>query len=104
VDAAVLTAAADWKYIFAGLPRYDRDDGHEIAYTLSEDAVGKYTTAISGDMGTGFVVTNTAPPPPGGKTPKTGDGNHALACGLLMLASGSAVLWLALGPKKKKNK
>lgn len=40
--------------------------GHAISYVLVEDAVDGYTSSVTGDIATGFVVTNThtvTPPP-----------------------------------------
>ncbi|ASS37499.1 hypothetical protein AXF17_02850 [Mogibacterium pumilum] len=34
-------------------------DGNEIVYTIKEDAVANYKTKITGDMASGFTVTNT---------------------------------------------
>ncbi|MBQ3155791.1 MAG: Cna B-type domain-containing protein, partial [Clostridia bacterium] len=46
-----------WTYIFKNLPKYQ--DGMEIDYTVSEDAVAGYTFQITGDMTEGFTITNT---------------------------------------------
>ncbi len=40
-------ASGAWAYSFAGLPRY-ADDGHEYAYTVTEEAVPNYATTIDG--------------------------------------------------------
>ena len=58
-DTAVLTKDMGWKHTFADLPKYDANDGHEIAYTLDEVKVDGYVTGISGTAETGFTVTNT---------------------------------------------
>ena len=50
-----VTADDDWKWSFAGLPKYK--DGLEINYTITEDAVDEYTPAYNG-----FNVTNTYTP------------------------------------------
>ena len=34
-------------------------DGKEIKYTVKEDAIANYNTKITGDMASGFTVTNT---------------------------------------------
>ena len=47
--------AATWSYSFTGLPKYD--NGKEITYTVTEDAVAGYTTSISG-----YTITNTYAP------------------------------------------
>ncbi len=55
-DKAVsVTADDDWKWSFAGLPKYE--DGSEIKYTITEDAVDGYTPAYNG-----LNVTNTYTP------------------------------------------
>ena len=53
IDSAVITAADGWKHTFAGLRKY-HDNGTEIKYTVTEDAVSGYRTQING-----FNVTNT---------------------------------------------
>lgn len=50
-----VTADDDWKWSFAGLPKYE--NGLEINYTITEDAVDEYTPAYNG-----FNVTNTYTP------------------------------------------
>ena len=50
-----VTADDDWKWSFAGLPKYE--DGLEINYTITEDAVEDYTPTY-----TDFNVTNTYTP------------------------------------------
>ena len=55
-DKAVsVTADDDWKWSFAGLPKYE--DGSEIKYTITEDTVDEYTPAYNG-----LNVTNTYTP------------------------------------------
>ena len=53
-----LSDANGWKATFEGLPKYDAS-GAEIAYTVAEDAVEGYDSAITGDAQGGFTVTNT---------------------------------------------
>ena len=55
-------ASGAWAYSFAGLPRY-ADDGHEYAYTVTEEAVPNYATAVDGTD-----ITNSYTP---GKTSVT---------------------------------
>ena len=50
-----VTEADGWNWSFTDLPRYEA--GSEIVYTVKEDAVDGYTTAISG-----YNVTNTHNP------------------------------------------
>ena len=63
IDSTVVKAGADgsWIYSFAGLPKYQ--DGKEIAYTVSEEAITDYSTTIEG-----FNITNSYTP---GKTSVT---------------------------------
>ena len=63
IDSTVVKAGADgsWTYSFAGLPKYQ--DGKEIAYTVSEEAITDYSTTIEG-----FNITNSYTP---GKTSVT---------------------------------
>ena len=53
IGSKVISVGDDWKYTFTGLPKF-RDGGVEIVYTVTEDAIAHYTTAI-----TGFEITNT---------------------------------------------
>lgn len=55
-----LTNATDWKENFTGLPKFK--DGKEIVYTIQEEKVAEYTTAIDQ---TAYTITNTHAP---GKT------------------------------------
>ncbi len=56
VDTVVLDAN-NWQHTFADLPKYNGEN--EITYTVTEDVLSGYTTKITGDMTSGFVVTNT---------------------------------------------
>ena len=59
-DTVTLTKAGNnWKHTFANLPRYDANDGHEIAYNVEEVPVAGYKTVVSGAVQTGFTITNT---------------------------------------------
>ena len=53
-----------WTGSFDGLRKVS-DDGHEIAYTVSEDPVESYTATVTGDAVAGFTVTNTKEEVPG---------------------------------------
>ena len=57
VDEVDLSNTNSWQYIFTGLSRYR--SGHEIQYTVQEDAVANYSTAYSGDMSSIITITNT---------------------------------------------
>ncbi|MBQ3155856.1 MAG: Cna B-type domain-containing protein [Clostridia bacterium] len=52
LDSVTVTAQEDWKWTFAGLPTHE--NGKEIVYTIAEDAVPGYSTAVDG-----YNVTNT---------------------------------------------
>ena len=51
----VVTAADNWHWNFSDLPKYE--DGQEIVYTITEDAIDGYTSTVSGSD-----VTNTYTP------------------------------------------
>lgn len=53
-----LNEAGNWKDTFDGLRKY-KTDGTEIVYTVKEDDVANYTNAITGDIASGFTITNT---------------------------------------------
>ena len=55
VKSQQITAADGWKYEFKDLPKYN--NGTEIKYTITEDAVAGYTSSING-----FNITNTYTP------------------------------------------
>ena len=58
-----LTAANNWTGKFENLPKYDEKDMHVIAYTIEETEVEDYNTpVITGDVATGYTVTNTHTP------------------------------------------
>ena len=62
VDSKTVTADDGWAYSFDGLAKY-KADGSEVKYTVTEDAISNYATAISGTD-----VTNSYTP---GKTSLT---------------------------------
>lgn len=53
VDEIVLSEETGLSYTFTNLPRYD-EEGNEIIYSLTEDAVPMYEASING-----FTITNT---------------------------------------------
>ena len=57
VGSVTLNKANNWKHTFADLEKYK--DGKEIKYTVKEDAIANYNTKITGNMASGFTVTNT---------------------------------------------
>ncbi|WP_314851255.1 Cna B-type domain-containing protein [uncultured Solobacterium sp.] len=56
-DSVTLNAANNWVHVFANLDKYN--NGTEIVYTLTEEPISNYDSAITGDAATGFTVTNT---------------------------------------------
>ena len=56
-DSVTLNAANNWVHVFANLDKYN--NGTEIVYTLTEEPISNYDSAISGNAATGFTVTNT---------------------------------------------
>ena len=66
-----LTAEQNWKSSFEDLPRF-MDGGEEISYTLEEDPVEGYETAIEGETPSGFTVTNSHAPENPAATPPQG--------------------------------
>ena len=55
IDTVKLSEDNDWTYTFEDLPKYN--EGKEIEYTLEEDEVEHYTSAIDG-----YTITNTYVP------------------------------------------
>lgn len=53
-----LSENSGWAGMFANLAVYD-ESGNAIAYTVTEDAVDKYTGSQEGSAATGIVLTNT---------------------------------------------
>ena len=81
----------NWTGSFTNVRKYDQN-GMEIQYTVTEDAVNGYDTAITGDQTTGFTITNTeqpknvTPPKQNTTTPKTSDNtNSYLYFGMLFI-------------------
>lgn len=107
VDSVVLREENHWQHTFTDLEQYQ--DGKEIAYTIQEEEEKGYETKITGDMETGFTVTNTrkepkqpilAEPSPkktssstSMRTPKTGEQGHSeVYVGALLASLGG--IWL----------
>lgn len=55
---AAVTAKNNWKFSFTKLPRVDAS-GKTIAYSVEEHPVAGYTSTVSGDVTSGFTITNT---------------------------------------------
>ncbi|WP_314795310.1 Cna B-type domain-containing protein, partial [Eggerthia catenaformis] len=56
---ARLDKASQWKAEFKDLPRRDKNDGHEIVYSIEEVKIDGYESKITGTVETGFTITNT---------------------------------------------
>ena len=103
-DPVTLDAANGWKYTWSGLDK--NAAGKAITYTVKETGVPHgYTSTISGDMASGFTITNSHTPvvpptppvtpptvPPAPKKPhlaRTGTGLWAITiAGTALLAAG----------------
>ena len=77
VGSMKLNAEGGWKGTFSGLPKYDSQTGAEISYSVAEDAVEGYDSAITGDAQGGFTVTNTYVWETGDPSPGTADDSHS---------------------------
>ena len=122
IDTAVLTAADNWSHTFADLPTKDKD-GKAYTYTVYEASVSGYTTQITGDAQTGFIITNTktstvTPPEstdPTNPTEKqnldkgtagslqTGDNSNKMIWIAAMLLSGAALTGIVFYSRKRKH-
>uniref|UniRef100_UPI0028D364C9 Cna B-type domain-containing protein n=1 Tax=Cryptobacterium curtum TaxID=84163 RepID=UPI0028D364C9 len=105
--SVTLNAAGNWKGSFTDLPKYK--SGALISYTVKEDDISGYTSAISGDATSGFTITNTqvpvtpdnpttpdTPSTPKPKTPasilpKTGDDGILPLAGTMLAAALASV-------------
>lgn len=102
----------NWKWLFEDLPKYE--NGREIAYTITEDAVTDYTAIING-----YDVTNSYTPDlqrdpydyhhpgqPGDEqtTPKTGDTSSFAGWIVLLSLSGIGLAVTSFNIVRKKHK
>ena len=76
VEIKELSELDNWEWTFTDLAKYE--NGAEIVYTISEVEVEGYFSTVTGDMTTGFVITNTylieiTDNPPPLTPPQTGD-------------------------------
>ena len=62
IETVELTAENGWKHTFSELP-VKNSEGEPYSYTVREHPVEGYTTQVTGDSQTGFVITNTKKPP-----------------------------------------
>lgn len=109
----------EWIAVFDNLPAYD-GDLQKISYTVSEVAVADYSTSITGDAETGFIVKNRhnpsekpskpgKPEKPGkpdkpDKKVKTGDETGILLYTLILCCTASALAALLIRRKKRNNR
>ena len=93
----VLGKDNNWTYTYENL--ISIRNGKTIKYTIDEVEVPSgYKKVISGDMETGFVITNTHTP-----TPKTGDNTHtSLWLGLMLISVSGIVLSIVSLKKRRK--
>ncbi len=69
----VLGTTGTWAYTFIGLPKYNSATGEAYVYTLSERYLSWYVATITGDVTTGFIITNTEETPPTPYDPPGGE-------------------------------
>ena len=55
----VLNSANNWSDTFSDLRKYQQGTTTEINYTVLEDAVLNYDSVVTGNMTTGYTITNT---------------------------------------------
>ena len=92
VDTVQLTAASQWKHTFANLDKYE--NGREIVYTVDEVLIPGYKTKITGDVQTGFTITNSK------ETPKTADHVNPMAYASIFVISLMAAIITMIEKKK----
>ncbi|MGI6217382.1 MAG: Cna B-type domain-containing protein [Coriobacteriales bacterium] len=108
VDSTVVTADSDgtWSFSFEDLAVYD-SDGNEYTYTVAEaDVPEGYTSTVSGDVSSGFTITNTLESETTSTTtssssglPLTGDG-FWIAPLTLMGILGASAITIALSERR----
>ena len=86
----------NWTLKFTNLPKYE--NGKLISYTVDETPIEGYTTTVSGDASTGFIITNSYTP---GETSlkvvkrwddeNNRDGKRPLSAKVYLLADGAEV-------------
>lgn len=59
IESVQLGDRNNWSYAFEALPKFDTEDGREIEYTVSEDAIENYRSSIIGTVSDGFTIINT---------------------------------------------
>ena len=86
VDKFTLNNANSWKHTFKNLPKYSKEDNHEISYTIKETPIEGYNTKITGSAKDGFVVTGTL-----GGTKASKPGSVGLVAKYYQQAAGTAI-------------
>ena len=98
----LLSEDNNWAGSFTDLDEYKA--GRKIVYTVEEVSVDDYETLISGDMETGFTITNRYIPdgsvPPVNDAPRTGD-NINLALRIAMCGVGLLGMFVTLAVFKR---
>ena len=84
-----LNAANNWEDTFTNLRKYKPGTTTEIKYTVKEDAVANYDGVVSGDMATGFTITNTNTEKTTVKVTKAWVGTPAASATVKLLADGA---------------
>ena len=84
-----LNAANNWEDTFTNLRKYKPGTTTEIKYTVKEDAIANYNGVVSGDMATGFTITNTNTEKTTVKVTKTWVGTPAASATVKLLADGA---------------
>ena len=76
VDSVTITPDGEgsWKYVFDHLDKFD-SDGKAYNYTVEEQEVEGYVSAVAGDVSNGFTITNTKKTNPPAPEPQTKVGN-----------------------------
>ena len=94
--AIAATAAGDGlKVTWTGLPTEDKN-GNKIEYCVAEQWTKNYTSKVTGDVKSGFTVTNTL-----GRVPKTGDTNAGGAAAAVVLVIAAAGVFAATRRTRK---
>ena len=101
IASAPITLSEDggWSYTWKERPAYD--GARKIVYTVKETEVKDYTTVLSGDAETGFVITNTVDEP---DEPDTGDRSNIVLPALLLCASIAIILVVVFTGKRARKK
>ena len=83
---AVLDSTNQWQYTFTNLDEYK--NGNKIQYTVKEETLANYDSAITGDMANGFKITNTNTEKISIPVTKTWVGPAAASATVKLLADG----------------